>query len=340
VQQPQDLKFHSLVLETTDRCNAKCAMCYQAAGPGGSDLRGDGYLPLDIALRVVEEAVDLPELVGSRIHLSGGESFLNLDDLCQIFAKAAELGFVDIGATTNAFWAITPSRAMKLCERLHEVGVTYLEVSIDYWHSPYVKFDRVHHLLAAMRRTGLRPILRLLSTRSHRMDEILAEFSAAELLHVQLANSRVQLVGRAATEIPADEVHYGRGVEGCCEQLLNLTIGPSGDVFPCCAGADMTKAMSSGNVCRESLADAVFKMKTDFMIRSVIHGGAGQLIEVAQSLGFGDKVDKKYQSICHLCWDVFHDDELADAIRKYYNDWHLVSLLENLNNSRKNPASG
>ncbi len=330
----QPLAFQSLVLETTDRCNAKCAMCYQAAGPHGSDLRGDGQLPLEVSLRVLDEAAVLPELVGSRVHVSGGEGFLRFEEMRQIFTKAAELGFVDVGATTNAYWAISPARALVLCERLREAGVTYLEVSIDHWHSPYIKFNRVHHLLHAMRRTGLHAILRLLSTQSHGMDEILAEFSAAELMHVQVANSRVQLIGRAATQVPADDVFYGRGVEGSCEQLLNLTIAPSGEVYPCCAGADMTKAMSSGNVIGESLAGIVLKMKTDFMIQSVIHGGAGQLIQVARSLGLGDKVDKQYQSICHLCWDVFHDDELAAAMRKYYSDWHLAVLLDALTQAR------
>ncbi len=325
-----DLLFHSLVIETTDRCNARCAMCYQAAGPRGSDLRGDGHLPEEVALRVISEAAELPELVGSRVHLSGGEGFLNFDEMVRLFARATAVGFVEVGATTNGYWALSRQRALERCEILADAGVSDLEVSRDYWHLPYVKLDRIKDLLWAMRRVGLRPVLRLLSSKSHHMDEVMSSFTAAELVHVQLANSRMQSSGRAATDVPLDEVYVAGGVQGSCENTLNLTISPNGNVYPCCAGADMTKEMASGNVLVDSLADAVLKMRTDYMIRTVIHKGAGELIDVARQLGYGDKVDKEYSSICHLCWDVFQDEELATAVRNYYNEEHFSVLVETM----------
>jgi MoaA/NifB/PqqE/SkfB family radical SAM enzyme len=330
-----ELLFHSLVIETNDRCNARCAMCYQAAGPRGSDLRGDGHLPLDVGLRVIGEAAVLPELIGKRCHLSGGEGFLYFDDMLTLFRHASSLGFTEVGATTNAFWALSRQRALQRCEVLADAGVNYLEVSMDFWHLPYVKVDRIRDLIWAMRRTGLRPVLRLLSSKSHHMDEIMREFTAAELIHVQIANSRVQPSGRASTEVPIEDVYMAGGVEGACERMLNLTISPNGNVYPCCAGADMTKEMASGNVLTDSLADAVLKMRTDHMIRTVIHKGAGELIKVAQGLGYGDRVDKQYSSICHLCWDVFQDEELATAVRNHYNEEHFGILLESMTGNQQ-----
>jgi len=67
------LHFNALVIESTERCNARCAMCYQAAGPKGSDIRGDSELDLAAIERIIDQAIHLPNL-GKRVHLSGRRS--------------------------------------------------------------------------------------------------------------------------------------------------------------------------------------------------------------------------------------------------------------------------
>ena len=311
-------------------------MCYQAAGPRGSDIRGDGHLPIDVTRRVISEASQLPELVGDRVHVSGGESFLNYEEMLALFSHAKACSFGNIGATTNAFWALNDAVADRKCTQLAEAGATYFEVSIDFWHMPYVSFDRVRCLLRAMRRTGLRATLRTLSSRSHHLDELLAEFQDGDLLQVIIGNGRVQPVGRGAVTIPPSEVYYGSGPQGCCEQQLNLTISPNGNVYPCCAGADMTESLACGNVHRDSLPEAVLKMRTDALIREIIHAGTGQLIPIIHQLGFGDRLLPAYSGICHLCWDVFKDNELAGALREHFQELQfekLVGLVESTINA-------
>jgi hypothetical protein len=116
-------------------------------------------------------------------------------------------------------------------------------------------------------------------------------------------------------------------VQGCCETLLNLTVSPNGNVYPCCAGADMTDSLASGNVNDEKLSDIIFKMETDRTIREVIHAGTGSLIPIVEELGYGDRLKPQYASICHLCWDIFKDDEMAAAIREYFAEKHLGDLV-------------
>ncbi|HKP47863.1 MAG TPA: radical SAM protein [Pyrinomonadaceae bacterium] len=330
------LHFHSLVLETTDRCNAKCGMCYQSAAPHGSDVRGDFHLPLEVSLRVVEEASELKE-VESRVHVSGGEAFLYYDETLSILSHAKTLLFRNIGSTTNGFWATNDVVAERRCLELLDAGLDYLEVSLDYWHAPYVSLDRIKTLLAAARHTGIKVILRTLSSRSHHIDDLLQSFSAADLLHVTVANGRVHPVGRAAEEVPGSEIYFG-DTNGCCERMLNLTIAPNGNVYPCCAGADMTESMSSGNVRHISLKDALFNMKTDRTIREVIHAGSGALIPIIKELGYADRLRPQYSSICHLCWDIFKDKELAAALRKYFEDDYFEKLVDFMQSPPLAPA--
>jgi MoaA/NifB/PqqE/SkfB family radical SAM enzyme len=294
-------------------------MCYQAAGPKGSDLRGDSDLDLDTLKRVVEEGARLPEL-GNRVHVSGGEGFIDFKKMVAVFSCARDVGFRSVGATTNAFWALTSEIAALRCEQLAAAGVTYLEVSMDHWHLPYVPLERVRNLLRAAKPLGIRVMLRTLSSRAHFIGALFKDFSDADLAGAEIANSRVMPVGRGAATIPPEDVFGDIDMAGNCESVLNLTISPNGNVYPCCAGADMTDSLSSGNVHHDSLQDIVLRMRTDQMIRHLVHNGSPTLIPIIESLGMGHKLKDKYFSICHLCWDIFKDDELSAALRSHFND--------------------
>jgi MoaA/NifB/PqqE/SkfB family radical SAM enzyme len=96
------LHFNALVIESTERCNARCAMCYQAAGPKGSDIRGDSELDLAAIESIIDQAIRLPNL-RKRVHLSGGETFLDFSKALSIFRYAKRAGFERIGTTTMPF---------------------------------------------------------------------------------------------------------------------------------------------------------------------------------------------------------------------------------------------
>ena len=115
-------------------------------GPKVLDIRGDSNLPLDVALRVIEEAAGLLE-IESRLHVSGGEAFIRYQDTMAMFRKGKSLGILNIGATTNGFWAVNRYIARRRCEELFDAGLTYLEISMDYWHLPWVSVDRIRNLL-------------------------------------------------------------------------------------------------------------------------------------------------------------------------------------------------
>ena len=55
--------YNGLTVESTTRCNAKCATCYQYAGPKGSDLLGRGELTPEEIARTVVEASQLADIV-------------------------------------------------------------------------------------------------------------------------------------------------------------------------------------------------------------------------------------------------------------------------------------
>ena len=63
------------------------------------------------------------------------------------------------------------------------------------------------------------------------MDELFADFEDADFLGVIIGNNRVSPVGRGCSDIPANDIYYGN-TEGCCEDVLALTVTPNGNVYP------------------------------------------------------------------------------------------------------------
>ena len=99
------MRFAGLVLENTNRCNARCAMCYQSSGPKGSDVLGQAHLPFEVMARLIREARQIPTLA-PRFHLAGGEAFMHPEECLALFMIAKDAGYLDLTATTNAFWAL------------------------------------------------------------------------------------------------------------------------------------------------------------------------------------------------------------------------------------------
>ena len=87
-----EITLEHLTIETTRRCNMKCAHC----------LRGDAQ-NIDINLQHIDDLLDQVELVG-QIFITGGEPTLNLDAMAYIADSLSMHGIpiYSFGVTTNA----------------------------------------------------------------------------------------------------------------------------------------------------------------------------------------------------------------------------------------------
>ena len=89
----------------------------------------------------------------------------------------------------------------------------------------------------------------------------------------------------------------------------------------------MTDALACGNVHNDTLAQALFKMRTDRTMRQLIYVGSGSLLPIIRELGYGDRIKDKYAHICHLCWDIFKDNELAEALRNHFAEQQFAEMI-------------
>jgi len=109
-----------IVWDFTKVCNLKCAHCYALASPYPSQ----GELSLEGKLRVLKE---IDESGVAILAISGGEPLLNRD-FWIIAERAYKAGLLVSVATNGTLISRSVAR------RLKEVGVRYVEVSVD---SPY-----------------------------------------------------------------------------------------------------------------------------------------------------------------------------------------------------------
>lgn len=318
------LHFNALVVEQTSRCTAKCGMCYQSAGPRGSDALGDHSLAEADVARVIVEAAAIDTLY-PRFHLTGGEAFLDIEMCLRLFVVARDAGFLDLTTTTNAYWALDSRRALEVCRRLRQVGVTSVEISWDVWHLPYVRPDAVSNCLEACAEVGLDSNLRLLASRAHDAEEALAALRPAALERAtRISCNPVFPTGRGAATLAPSDLYTQGTLDDNCHTTLNLTVNARGNVAPCCAGLDQTQEYVFGNVRAQALPDIVARMNASPMLRTVVFGGIGALFPILEAAGLAPRRDAS--SICHACWSIFSDPAAVQVLREHFEQPHRRAL--------------
>ncbi len=310
------LRFNSLVIETTSRCNAKCAMCYQSSGPKGHDEFGIRSLKTKVIKRAISDAYKVPNLI-KKLHVAGGEAFLNEKQVFEVLGHAKDVGYEDISMTTNAYWGHTEKRAVANCERLCANGVTTLEISWDYWHTEYIDARRVTRVLKAAKQCGLGTILRVLTTRKHSLEEALDLLGDGWLYVDRVISGKVFASGRATRELDPDEFYLDPLSDtDACHSILNLVINAKGDVFPCCAGIDQTENPQLGNVYKTPIDKIARNMTNNLWLRKLVFDGVLSLEKLVEEKDH-DYERVKDGSMCSRCWSLFDDQGATDIVKDH-----------------------
>ncbi|ADZ10730.1 molybdenum cofactor biosynthesis protein A [Methanobacterium lacus] len=140
----------SLRISITNRCNVKCFYCHH-----------DGIVPQDYEMtpKEIERIVTVAKELGiEKIRLSGGEPLIR-EDIVDMVSKIANVGFRDISLTTNGILL------EKYAEKLHEAGLTRVNVSFDTLNPETYRFitkrDYMENAKAGIQKaveSGLNPV--------------------------------------------------------------------------------------------------------------------------------------------------------------------------------------
>jgi MoaA/NifB/PqqE/SkfB family radical SAM enzyme len=322
------ISYQGLVVESTSSCNARCGMCYQAAGPRGSDILGRAHLHEQDISRVLGEAITISSM-DKRFHLAGGEAFLKIDECLRLFAVARDLGYNAISTTTNGYWGRRLSDARAIALQARAVGLRRMEISWDFWHLSYVSPQAVSNCLLAAAEAGISTNLRILTTRSHTAEEALTMLDEEALGYASEINScPVFPTGRAADMVKQNEVFFTGDLGASCHGTLHLTVNALGNVAPCCAGADQTDGLSFGNIHDRSIKDIADSMEQSLMLRTLVFLGPGVFLGILEENGIN--IGRSFANICHLCWEIASNAKLINIVKGYFEDLERQAVLDAL----------
>ncbi len=117
------------------RCESRCKHCLYACGPGWKET---------MSLDAVREAVAATKVWNHpfRVHLTGGEPFLDFDFLIQAAQIVAERGVPQF-VETNASWCLDPDDVREKFSTLKNAGVGSILISCSPFQSETIPLSRV-----------------------------------------------------------------------------------------------------------------------------------------------------------------------------------------------------
>lgn len=322
-EKESELYFLSLVLIPSYNCNSRCRHCYPECVPRfGADW------DMEFVKKVIEQGSRLPDsLLARNIHFAGGEPFLYFDELVESCAFAMEKGFYP-SVVTNGFWATSVKKAEEKIKPLIDAGLFRVELSIDSFHQEFIPLRSVRNALMAFRKFKIQILIRTTITKRNDAWTALGHIPPQELVGTKIVISPVSPEGRAVETIPAEDFIYAPFINGCCFNMLNISVRFDGNVSPCCAGSDTVPLLSLGNINQESLEDMLHRLNYRFYIKALLSRGPAELMTVLTEGGLGNHLKERYTTICHACTHIFRFRENSDYLENYYRRQKAEQLSE------------
>ncbi len=302
-------EFAGLLL--TYACNARCAFCYVSADPQHRDA-----LDTTTALALWRSLDELAAAHGKtmRVHLTGGEPFLDWVCLVSLVRAARDAGLTPVEKIeTNAFWATDDNLTRARIELLAALGVGKLAVSTDVFHQEFVPLERVRRCVEIGRRVlgRGRVIVRRWDFLRHPVDvRGMSPVQRAQAFRQALERHQERLTGRAAallaSLLPGQPAEAFRGLD-CASEVLSsrhVHIDSYGHIFPgTCMGIILGRATVTGPSVAEVWKALARDWREHPVVAALVAGGSYELLQHAQECGYR-ALGTGYASKCHLCSHV------------------------------------
>jgi len=289
------------------QCSNECRHCLYRCSP----RQPNEWMSLAMAERVFDALASETRL--RSIHIAGGEPFLRLELLEEVVRLGLSMGVPIHYVETNAFWCTDYETTREILERLKEVGLPTILVSVSMFHNEFVPFERTRICVEVARRVFGRNVIlylphmydllsKLPDEGTHTLEEFCRCFGLPERSSQVPELYQVIPAGRATQALREFyEAHPARWFRGqtCERELLSTThfhIDQHGDLFTgLCAGLAPATA--------ENLHPTISEQTHPVFDRLCSEGPHGLMRMACDPFGYRSR-DDGYVSKCDLCFDV------------------------------------
>jgi hypothetical protein len=248
---------------------------------------------------------------GCRVHLTGGEPFLDWPGLLALCRAAQREGLAPLEKVeTSAYWAADPAIARDRIAALADAGMRMLVISADPYHQQFVPIEYARRLAStAVEILGEHRVrVRWRDWLRDGRDTASLDVDARrELLAAYAAGGRERWNGRAAELLaPLVEPKSPSELadENCGPALLrsrHVHVDGAGRVVPgTCAGIILGRLGAGATVA--SIWRGLSEGATGPVLAALTRGGPVALAHLAGRVGFVPR--PAYAGKCELCWHV------------------------------------
>jgi MoaA/NifB/PqqE/SkfB family radical SAM enzyme len=241
--------------------------------------------------------------------LSGGEVFLDFEQLLEVAAHGKQLGGT-VSCVTNAYWATSDERARAMIRALKQAGLTQLAASTSRFHQRYVKLERVRRALLLAKEAGLRTCLKCAQTVSDKQD------GWAEAFAKSVAPDETEIFPivpplRDGGVLPDHEFIREKGLpKGRCP-IPVITVREDGKAYTCCTPGGFVPFLELGNVHDTGLAEIRERYYLGGKQQLLFKKGPIHFARRAIAQGQGHLLRDAYAGICDLCAHIATDPQLS-----------------------------
>jgi hypothetical protein len=294
-----------IAIVLTSRCTAKCGHCSTSCGP----QRTESLAPAEVQ-RIMEEAARIDD--GERLHfdITGGEPFMDFEQLCATIACAHRLG-AGVSCVTNAFWARTDAIALEKLRTLRELGLQLLAVSVSRFHEQFVPLASVGRALRAASQLGIETELKGAVINSDlvadgRVTQWRELFEADQISIFPI----IPHLRAGFPALPESEYYREPGLPtGKCPSEI-ITVQEDGAALSCCGQSPQTGLLRIGDTRSEPLAVIHERFRHARRQRVLRHCGPIAFARRAIDAGHGHLLRDAYAGPCDLCLHIGSDPEL------------------------------
>lgn len=299
-----------LALQLSHNCFSGCRPCVYDCRPNRSRV-----MQADEAKSIIDQARTMA--LTKNFGFSGGEPFLHLDLLHELFRHVKDHFGYKMSISTNAFWAKSQTTSKNVLKELVDLGLWSLLVSVDDFHQEYVDVQNIEHCVRAATDLGVKCFMQCIETRSSRKTEDFKKSLRipADSELVEWASIPCDPVGRGEREIPSEDLILEWKVRpGICSMLKVWIVDPDGWVSACC-GTASSDYLKAGNAFKEPLADIIHRANVNPLLNALAAwGGPFLLMDLLRDQGFPGFAEGVYTGPCHACHTVLGNREAVEKI--------------------------
>lgn len=306
----------------TYKCQIACPHCILEAGPDREE-----EISIKDAYDWIIQITNFRNKHIKVLSLTGGEPFYNMEKLKNISDFADKSGLL-VTAATNAFWASTPKKAVKILEKLPEIRA--LQISADAYHQKYIPFRRVRNAILAALKRG---IPHYLAVCTENVDD--EEYKQIlKRLHELTTTDNIRTVitfpvGRASKELA--NLNYQTSTEpplSVCRACGYPVIFPDGRVIAC-IGPLITlhskHPLLLGNLFEKPLNSIFDEAELNPILHTLRIWGPKKLVYLIKEAGLGRYLPNRFvqNSVCYACYAMMSCDKIVDFFDRLANDYEF-----------------